>query len=215
VQRVPAFVPTASELITTKEGAERAKLSLLSADPGSLDRRRGDYQLPPIAFGERSLHTLEGADGGALEDIRSPADNLLAADFITETVRGLTADADSALHVSIVGGRKTMGYYLGYALSLFRRPQDRLSHVLVSEPFESSWNFFYPSPYSRVIELPGNKLADTAQVQVTAAARDRRGFAFRILQIPHRRCLRPSASRARSLGKRRTDRLADMLPRDW
>jgi hypothetical protein len=62
-----------------------------------------------------------------------------------------------------------MGYYLGYALSLFGRPQDRLSHVLVSEPFESSWNFFYPTPYSRVIEVPGNKLADTAQAHVTLA----------------------------------------------
>jgi hypothetical protein len=73
------------------------------------------------------------------------------------------------VHVSIAGGRKTTGYYLGYALSLFSRAQDRLSHVLVGEPFESSWNFFYLTPYSRVIEVAGNKLADTAQAQVTLA----------------------------------------------
>jgi CRISPR-associated protein (TIGR02584 family) len=61
-------------------------------------------------------------------------------------VRELTADPDCAIHASIAGGRKTMGFYLGYALSLFGRPQDRLSHVLVSSPFESNQNFFYPLP---------------------------------------------------------------------
>ena len=30
-----------------------------------------------------------------------------------------------------------MGFYLGYALSLYGRTQDRLSHVLVSSPYES------------------------------------------------------------------------------
>jgi hypothetical protein len=53
--------------------------------------------------------------------------------------------------VSLAGGRKTLGYYLGYALSLFGRPQDRLSHVLVSAPFESHPRFFYPTPRECVI----------------------------------------------------------------
>ncbi|CAK0767755.1 hypothetical protein CCP4SC76_4870001 [Gammaproteobacteria bacterium] len=91
------------------------------------------------------------------------------ADAITERVRLLTVDPETELHVSIAGGRKTMGFYLGYALSLFGRPQDRLSHVLVSEPFESSWDFFYPTPHSRVITTRDNKLADTAQAHVILA----------------------------------------------
>ena len=62
-----------------------------------------------------------------------------------------------------------MGYYLGYALSLFGRPQDRLSHVLVNEPFESSWDFFYPTRYRRVITTRDNKLADTSEARVTLA----------------------------------------------
>ena len=44
-----------------------------------------------------------------------------------------------------------MGFYLGYALSLYSRAQDRLSHVLVNSPFESHSEFFYPTPESRVI----------------------------------------------------------------
>ncbi|MFZ3028092.1 CRISPR-associated ring nuclease Csm6, partial [Rhodoferax sp.] len=98
-----------------------------------------------------------------------PADNRAAADFITAQVRAITADSGCALHASIAGGRKTMGFYLGYALSLFGRPQDRLSHVLVSEPFESSYDFFYPTPYSRVLQTRDGQLADTAMAQVTLA----------------------------------------------
>ncbi len=169
VQRDPPWVPTELLVLTTAEGAERARLSLLSSDPGWFERLRRDYALPPIAFGPEGIQVLQDGEGRPLADIRRLDDNEFAADLITERVREITADPHSALHVSIAGGRKTMGYYLGYALSLFGRPQDRLSHVLVSEPFESSWEFFYPTPYSRVITTRDNKLADTAEAEVTLA----------------------------------------------
>lgn len=163
------FIPTEIHLITTREGAERARLALLSDKPGWFLRLREDYRLPPIDFGIDHIHVLHTPDGRPLDDIRSPEENLICADFITEQVRALTADPDSALHVSIAGGRKTMGFLLGYALSLFGRPQDRLSHVLVSEPFENSWDFFYPTPYSQVIETRDKKLADTRDARVGLA----------------------------------------------
>lgn len=165
----PAQVPTEIQVITTAEGAERARLALLSNDPGWFRRICHDLELEGIAFDPDRIHVLADRDGLPLSDIRHPEDNEIAADFITEKVRECTADPHSALHVSIAGGRKTMGYYAGYALSLFGRPQDRLSHVLVSEPFESSWDFFYPTPYSRVITTRDDKLADTADAKVTLA----------------------------------------------
>ena len=169
VTREPPFVPTEIVVVTTAEGAERVRLSLLSEDPGWFQRLRRDYGLPPIAFGPERVQVLRDGDASPLADIRRLMDNEIAADRITEQVRELTADPDSALHVSIAGGRKTMGYYLGYALSLFGRPQDRLSHVLVPEPFESSWDFFYPTPYNRVITTRDNKLVDTADAEVALA----------------------------------------------
>ncbi len=164
-----AFVPTEIHLITTRSGAEKARLALLSDEPGWFHHLCQDYALPPINFATRNIHVLADADGNALEDIRSPDDNRRAADGITEIIREFTADPDCALHVSIAGGRKTMGFFLGYALSLYGRPQDKLSHVLVSEPFESSSGFYYPTPASRVLELAGGRLADTASAQVTLA----------------------------------------------
>ncbi len=167
----PRFVPTEIHLLTTAEGAERARLTLLSDEPGWFHRLRLDYGLPAIRFTLDSLHILRAADGRPLSDIRQPADNEAIADAITAKVRELTADPDGAVHASIAGGRKTMGFYLGYALSLFGRPQDRLSHVLVSSPFESNPNFFYPAPVERVIFAtgPDQRPLDASSATVTLA----------------------------------------------
>ena len=169
VRAADPWVPTEVQLITTAEGAERARLALLSDHPGWFRRLLSDYQLPEIQFDRRCIHVLTDGRGQPLEDIRTADDSRRAADQICALVRQLSADPQSALHLSIAGGRKTMGDYLGYALSLFGRPQDRLSHVLVSEPFESSWDFFYPSPESRVMTTRDNKLVDAREAQVTLA----------------------------------------------
>lgn len=144
------WIPHEIHLITTATGANNARLNLLAGE-GWFHRLCEDYGLPGIVFNPEHIHVLLDAEGGALDDIRTQADNTLAADFITEQLRQLTEDPDSELHVSIAGGRKTMGYYLGYALSLYGRPQDRLSHVLVSDPYETNRGFYYPTPYEHPI----------------------------------------------------------------
>lgn len=144
------WIPDEIHLITTATGAENARLNLLLPD-GWFHRLCADYRLPAIEFPVKNIHILRDANDAPLDDIRTPEQNTLAADFITETMRRMTGTADSELHVSIAGGRKTMGYYLGYALSLYGRPQDRLSHVLVSDPFETNREFFYPTPYDHPI----------------------------------------------------------------
>ncbi len=188
VRRDPPFVPTEIALVTTRKGAEHVRLDLLSQEPGWFHRLRRDYDLPEIAFDESRIHVIRDAAGRPADDIRTPADNEAAADFIAETVRSLTTDPDSALHVSIAGGRKTMGYYLGYALSLFGRPQDRLSHVLVTPPFESHPQFFYPTPEQRIIHSLDRHSTplDCSQAEVTLAEIPfvslRHGFDDRLLR---------------------------------
>lgn len=169
--RRPMFVPTEIHVVTTQQGYKSARLTLLSEDPGWFHQLCSDYHLKKIDFRDENIHVLRDAGGSELHDIRTPADNELAADTITEWVREFTADPASALHVSIAGGRKTMGYYAGYALSLYGRPQDRLSHVLVSPPFESLTDFFYPTRDSRVIysREPKSQPLDTRDATVTLA----------------------------------------------
>lgn len=166
----PPFIPTEIRLLTTSLGKQRAQFALLSEDPGWLRRLSRDYALPPIQFDASAIEVIQDAHGNPMEDIRTPEDNEAAATFLTERVRQLTSNEEVALHVSLAGGRKTMGYYLGYALSLYGRPQDRLSHILVSAPFESSWDFFYPTPYERIIEVgPQKALANCQDAQIDLA----------------------------------------------
>jgi CRISPR-associated protein (TIGR02584 family) len=145
VKGSPAWAPTEIRLITTRQGAEKAQRTLLSDDPGWFRRLCADYRLPGIAFGAKDIRIIAGPDGKPLDDILDERDNAAVADFITEEVRALTADPNASLHVSIAGGRKTMGLYVGYALSLFGREQDRLSHVLAPS-LELTPELFYPPP---------------------------------------------------------------------
>ncbi len=171
VERRGPFVPTEVHLATTAEGAERARLSLLGGDPGWFTRLREDYGLPEIRFTEEQIHVLHDAAGRPLADIRTETDNRAAADQITELLRGFTADPEAAVHVSMAGGRKTLGFFLAYALSLLGRPQDRLSHVLVTPPFESHPEFYYPTPKRRVIHTPppDSRPLDTSKARVSLA----------------------------------------------
>lgn len=165
----PAFIPTRIVLMTTTEGANRARLTLQGSDPGWLERLRADYELPPISFTDDDIKVLQAPDGILLHDIRTKADNRAAADAITDAIRELTSDPESALHVSMAGGRKTLGFFAAYALSLYGRPQDRLSHVLVSEPFENNTSFFYPTRHRQVIHTRDNRPVDAAEADVSLA----------------------------------------------
>ena len=163
------FIPTEIHLITTLEGSDRAALNLLHKDSGKFHALCKEYQLPDIQFTEQNIHVIQDAQGNELDDIRTPEQNAAAADFITNTIKELTSDKNSAVHVSIAGGRKTMGYYLGYALSLFGRTQDRLSHVLVSEGYEGHKDFYYPTLESKVIHTWDNRPLDTSKAEISLA----------------------------------------------
>ena len=141
------FVPTEVHVVTTSEGAHRVRLQLLEEKSGKFHEFCRDYGLTgKISFLPENIKVLTDASGNALLDIVSPRDNEQAADQIVEWLRGFTHDADCAIHACLAGGRKTMGFYLGYGLSLYAREQDRLSHVMVSPEFEGHRDFFYKPP---------------------------------------------------------------------
>ena len=80
-----------------------------------------------------------------LEDLRTTAHNVAAADRIVQRIREWTSREEVVLHASVAGGRKTMGLFLSQAMSWFARPGDDLSHVLVPQAFENR-TFFFPEP---------------------------------------------------------------------
>lgn len=168
VARPEPWVPTEIRILTTKRGAENVRLMLLSDQPGWFHRLCKDWKLPSIAFDTSHIQIIQSTSGTSLDDILDDDDNQCAADCIADCVRRLTCEAGTEIHASIAGGRKTMGFFLGYAMSLWGRPQDRLSHVLVSSPYESRAEFFYPTPGPHVIAAKdcGQDSIDAANARV-------------------------------------------------
>ncbi len=162
-------LPARIHILTTAAGAERARLTLIK--DGWLDRFFSDHKLPQLAQTVLNIELLRNAEGEPLQDIRNQQDNQSMADAISEKIRQLTADPTNSLHVSIAGGRKTMGFYAGYALSLYGRPQDQLSHVLISAQYESHPQFYYPTPYPKIIYANDKTSTplDTQQAEVILA----------------------------------------------
>lgn len=154
-------------LVTSASGRQAAR-SLVGLDGKVADFCR-DYNLPLISFSEQDICVITAPDGNPLPDIRTVAENNAAADFIVNLVRDLTRQEGSPVHVSLAGGRKTMAFYVGYALSLFGREQDRLSHVLVSEGYEGRPDFYYPSPVYREIAVSSSKVLDASKARIELA----------------------------------------------
>lgn len=136
------WVPDEVYVISTKEGLTQIRATLL--EDRVFNSLCEDYQLSDIHFDESCLHSIKDADGNELDDLKTPEDNQCAADMICSKIQEITSD-DTCLHVSIAGGRKTMGFYAGYALSLYGRYQDSMSHVLVEDKFENASGFYYPA----------------------------------------------------------------------
>jgi len=168
-------LPREIHVVTTWQGAELIHNNLLDpAGPMQLRAFLVDFGLDGdrVRFPPENIYVPQSGSV-QLDDIRTREDNDAAADLICDVVRRLTAHAGTAVHASIAGGRKTLGYYLGYAMSLFGRRVDELSHVLVSPPFEGLREFFYPPPKPRMIRWWDGKreqLIRTDKAEVTLAS---------------------------------------------
>lgn len=136
-------------LITTSYGRSKAVKGLI--EDGHLQRLCDELNRPVPKFDTTHVRVTPGEDGNEVEDARSLADHEALANFIMTEVRNRTASADTSLHASLAGGRKTMTFYIGYAMSLFGRTQDILSHVLVSEGYEGPNDFYFPTKASHPV----------------------------------------------------------------
>ncbi|OGG51338.1 MAG: CRISPR-associated protein [Candidatus Handelsmanbacteria bacterium RIFCSPLOWO2_12_FULL_64_10] len=158
-------------VLTTGEGKRGLERALFEG--GVWDRFRqeyGDCGAGEIDFNRRRIVVFKDRRGLELQDIRTPEENGDAAERIVEFVREKTADPNTALHCSVAGGRKTMGVYLAYALQLFGREQDTLSHVLVHPPeMEACRDFFYPPKVRRVFQTHNGRRISSNRVRVEAA----------------------------------------------
>ncbi|MBS4798059.1 CRISPR-associated protein [Haemophilus sp. HMSC71H05] len=173
------FIPTEIQVITTEQGKNKLLEALLGIEGGRKERKGAlqefiedygeKYGFSSIHFDESCIHIITNERGQNLPDIRTPEENEHAANSIVQLVGNLCQDEEMQLHVSIAGGRKTMGFFMGYALSLYGREQDSLSHVLVDSQYESLASFYYPKPYPHLINKNDGTQIDAKDGKVMLA----------------------------------------------
>lgn len=161
-------VPSEIHVLTTWPGRQKVREALLDPQGGAFYAFCDDYGLDhrKIRFDLSTVHALLGPDGRAIEDLRTVEENGALARQILDFVRRLAERPDVAIHASLAGGRKTMSFYLGQALMFCGREQDRLSHVLVSEDFETHPEFFYKPRKPVELRTRGGKTICTADAKI-------------------------------------------------
>ena len=147
IHKNPPIHPDKILIITTSIGRDRLEKELISS--GRLEALFKEFKLKVV---DPEIMVIKNSKGEPLSDIKTDTDNEDTGDFITSIVKKLTEDREVRLHCSIAGGRKTMGFYLGSALSFFGRPWDKLYHVLVSPEFESHPDFYWKPKKNKTIE---------------------------------------------------------------
>lgn len=177
VAQEPPVPISAVYILTTAKGAEIAWAKLGGPD-GAIARLQREYEIGwEIAFSKKHILVFKRReDDGAetpLEDIRSSADNETLASELLGYVKELTADPNVVLHCSLGGGRRTMSAYMMLALMMYGREDDELTHVVVTEEFETNPDFFFPPKDNQPlpIRLAGNKLAiiNTSEAKLEVA----------------------------------------------
>lgn len=130
-------------VITTTTGKRKIDELLLANGRGKLYTFADEYQLRAEDY-VPDVHIIKDGNGRELDDIRTEEDNQIAADFIMNFVKKIAEDPTNRIIASVAGGRKTMSVYLGYAMQLFGRPGDMITHVLIQpDILESNPEFFY------------------------------------------------------------------------
>ncbi|MGF1736524.1 CRISPR-associated ring nuclease Csm6 [Photobacterium satsumensis] len=150
---------------------ENAKQLLIQGlfEEGRLQALIEEYEMPAVRFDESHIWVISDESGKPLIDAKREEDQAHMADFITSKVAQLTSDENCAIHASIAGGRKTMAFYMGYAMSLLGREQDALSHVYINDEFEFVYDFYYPTINDNWIEGRNGQKLNTKDATVTLA----------------------------------------------
>lgn len=164
------FVPDVVRVILTRSARDCVVKSLLDPVEGRFHAFCRDYGLVgKIHFDESCVTVVADGEGRELDDIRTPEESAAAADTIVRVIGNACSDPNVIVHVSIAGGRKSMGFFAGYAMSLFARPGDSVSHVLVNDLFESNRDFFYPPPEPKDIVNARGEPVSSSQARVMLA----------------------------------------------
>ena len=157
--------------VITSENAKKKLVKHLIEDQ-QLNKLFAEYNMPHIEFNQSHILLMTDGFGKPIFNGKQEEDQNHIADSIMKIIASFTQRQDTRIHASIAGGRKSMSFYMGNAMSLLGREQDILSHVFISEEFEFCDQFFFPTKQDNYIEIKkDNKtlILNTHDVKVTLA----------------------------------------------
>lgn len=178
----PRVIPNRVVVVTTRRGHERLERELFApvgkGKPGLWQLLRDQILGPDLK--ESSLLTLDPireitapnprtGRSEAVEDFRTSKENAAMADFLLEQVRFFVENPEVKLVTSIAGGRKTLGALLYACMSLLGRETDRLTHVLVTEPYdhpELKPRFYFPEQPDQELTTVDRKTVKASQARI-------------------------------------------------
>ena len=181
----PPVIPHRVVVVTTISGRQAVERELLlpgaTGEPTIWESLRNAILGPNAAADPRlileppRLLTAPNLRTGVsdwLEDIRTPAENEAAADFLLEEVRRQVERPNTHLVASLAGGRKTMSALLYAAMTLLARETDRLTHILVDEPFEDARlnpRFYFPEQSAQALKTVDGRIVVARSAQIELA----------------------------------------------
>lgn len=148
----PRIVPDAIHVVTTRKGAEVIEAQV-RGPMGKLKMFCDEFGLEVNLDERLHIHLPTETDPEYGDDARDLDTNIGYANRVTRLLRDLTADPETRVRACLAGGRKTMSFYMGYAMSLLGRSDDELCHVLVSPAFENSPDFWWKPKVPRTFRV--------------------------------------------------------------
>ena len=146
-------------IVTDNTGSKIVKKEIISRG-GQFHRFLKDYSIDPSStnLSLETLHVVSDEKNKPIHDLRSISDNKIAVSKIFSVVEKLTQKEDTRLFTSVAGGRKTMSVIIGQAMQFFGRKKDRIIHVVVDDLLFRSKDFYYPTPYKKIIKFNGKSI---------------------------------------------------------
>lgn len=137
VHRTPSWIPDEIHIITTTQGKKKIQDTLLDTQTGYFNAFceqyiDGCFKRP--LFTLDSIHSITMPNSDEIFDFQSEAENEIAVDTVTDYIRKKTSDPHTIIHLSLAGGRKTLGFYAG------------VMHYQFSEDSPMSFRMFWFHP---------------------------------------------------------------------
>ena len=147
------FVPTIIKIITTTQGRQilfdevmRCSFTLRDGSRGNrMQCLAQDLGLKSFSLTLNDILVPKLEGGEEIDDAHNKDQLDAMGDLVLSTLRQYTYNSETAVFLSLSGGRKSMGHIAGQCMTAQAREWDKLIHVIVKPTWLEKVEFYYPN----------------------------------------------------------------------